>query len=159
MSSSSSDADIITSWYSDDSLLTRNQNAITIGATGKIRYTVWDANNGCEASDSIEIRIAQNPLTGIDYSVINESCLGSDDGMLGMINAQGGEGNIVITIDGGIVSETFIDATVGTHNISAIDDFGCVIIDSFNILEGVDFSVNIPNQVSVFRGETRLIYS
>ncbi|MFT5164967.1 MAG: ELWxxDGT repeat protein [Saprospiraceae bacterium] len=95
-------------------------------SAGTYSITVTDANN-CVQTDSFTI--AEPTLIEISIAVTDISCFGEGNGSV-ITTAVGGSGGYTFEYNNG--SD---DLQAGTYMVSATDSNGCMMVDSFSIIE------------------------
>jgi len=152
-----SGSDLTHTWRLDGIEQGNTSGSISIASSGSVVYSILNNANGCESIDSITVRISSDPFRGIDYSINNETCLGANDGLIGMIAAEGGDGQVSVSIDNRVISGDMASLTVGAHSLIVQDELGCIFREDIEVLPGVDFDVILPERLQVFRDESVLI--
>lgn len=112
-------------------------NADTQTATdlpiGMVSVVVSD-DNSCMTTGSIEIMDAE--MMTIDFEFTPPSCFQGDDATL-TASAMGGAGGFTYQWDDldNQDSQTAIDLSAGEYNVTATDDVGCEVVNTFTIPE------------------------
>ncbi|WP_299670578.1 T9SS type B sorting domain-containing protein [uncultured Polaribacter sp.] len=101
--------------------------------TYKIRVTSED----CEITTATHTIVDPVPLEfTAPIAVTNITCLGSNDGSI-TINAQGGTGNLIYSIDQlkFETSNTFSNLSAGNYDVIVQDESGCFILQTVTIMQ------------------------
>jgi len=148
----SSDHQIL--WFRDNDLITSDVTDIEAMETGNYILQVIDTVSGCQSSDTSFIRIAASPITNIMLEIGDESCDGDDNGFISVSQINGGEGNLVLTIDGeevNIGEEIPLDP--GMYEVMVEDEFGCDLANEIEVEAGEFIDLDAGPDISVERGE------
>ena len=133
--------------WSVDSL--DNRSAVTNLVAGE--YSVIVTERTC--SDTMDIVIPANGISGIDYDVVSPNCQ-RDVGFI----------QIHELIHGGSTSSIFLNELpieigeamvleTGNYQLRAIDDFGCEIVDSFSVANLAQLITSQLQDTSIYRGQ------
>ncbi|MEC7769964.1 MAG: T9SS type B sorting domain-containing protein [Bacteroidota bacterium] len=113
-------------------------NPVTVTGAGDYDIYVRD-NNGaagyCEAT--YDLTIAQDPPLALTPNITDVSCNGGSDGSI-VLNVTGGEAPYLFSIDNGATyqtSNTFVNLTAGTYDISVTDANNCPVTTQVTITE------------------------
>ena len=102
--------------------------------------------DGCIITKEVVIN-NPNPLTFSSPATLKKAtCNGANDGEI-IINAQGGQGNLLYSIDGTTFqsSNTFTALTAGTYQITVKDELGCPITESVTITQPKALDAKVIN--------------
>ena len=123
-------------------------------APGNYSIIVSDANN-CSASSSITVTDAPSPvITSLTEN--NITCFGLNNGAV-TVNATGGSGTLLYSINGGAYQSSNIFSNLGTGNfsITVMDTNGCIVNAAALITQPAALVINsIPSNVDCFGGNT-----
>ncbi|MBO0330890.1 T9SS type B sorting domain-containing protein [[Muricauda] lutisoli] len=113
-------------------------NPVSVTGAGDYDIYVWD-NNGaagyCEAT--YDLTVAQDPPLALTPNITDVSCNGGSDGSI-VLNVTGGEAPYLFSIDNGATyqtSNTFVNLTAGTYDISVTDANNCPVTTQVTITE------------------------
>jgi len=141
-------------WFRDDDLITSDITDIEATETGNYILQVIDTVSGCESSDTSFIRIASSPITNLILEKRDESCDGDNDGFVRISQINGGEGSVVLTVDGlpANIGEE-IPLRPGVYEVMAEDEFGCDLANEIVIEPGGFIDLDAGPDISVERGD------
>lgn len=119
-------------------VLTSSINALNAGT---YTLTVEDAN-GCDTITTFIINQGTVSYTFRD-SVVNESCAGSNDGYIEILNLSGGTAPISYSWSTGGSGPFISNLSPGVYTVTIADAFLCDSIQSFTILQGTSINSNL----------------
>ena len=99
-------------------------------SAGSHTFYVRDVN-GCTASSTVSVPMSSKPI--VDFNVESSVCA-EDNGSI-RINVEGGEGEILYSLNGGVYSSQnyFDNLSPGEYEFSVIDEVGCEVINTVTI--------------------------
>lgn len=123
----------------------------TVFAPGWYVLTVTNLQNGCMASDSVEVLSEGAPITGLDIGLVLPSCFGDRDGIISVDSVWGGTGPFLYDFDdNGFYAYTrFQYLEAGEYFLVVKDDNGCMF-DTLIVLPN-------PNELTVDAGPDQYI--
>ena len=135
---------------------TMNTAIISVDAIGNYGITVTDAN-GCSVIDFYTVE-ENNPIM-LDLDITNVSCLGGNDGAVGISGMMGL--NFEFSLDGTnfFPNSEFLNLAGGDYLLNILDEEGCVHLQEFQIQEASNFQVFLSPSVTIFLGENATINS
>jgi len=145
------------SWSSFDGNIVSGNKTLNplIDQQGIYTLVITNEENGCTASDSVEIM--EEIISIDDFILISESptCFGND----GMIEIQLASGNnpFFYSIDSGAIyypSPIFNSLDAGDYFISIIDTFYCEANQTFYLPNSLKLSIQLEPEVNIQYGES-----
>lgn len=114
----------------------------TVFGPGWYFLAVTNLQNGCAASDSVEVLSEGAPITGLDIGLLLPSCFGDRDGVIAVDSVWGGTGPFLFDFDdNGFYSYTrFQYLEAGEYYLVVKDDNGCLF----------DTLIALPNPNELF---------
>ena len=134
-----------------------NELQATVTQTGIYSITVFNIDNGCENTASVEVFENDNLPTGIIYDLQVPVCFG-EEGIIEVQAVENGTGPYQFSFDGGDTyyngfGELYLES--GTYDIIVQDAFGCTFSETFFIPTPPELSVvAVEPEVKVELGET-----
>jgi len=109
---------------------------------GTYQATIVDGTGTEITTDPLEI--LSPPQINIDGQIFDISCVGLDDGQIG-VNASGGSMPFVYSWDNGMTGKDINNLSSGTYQVTVIDENDCINSSSFTLedIPLVDFKVEI----------------
>lgn len=117
----------------------QSSNIFNVGP-GDYVVTAMDVNGCIDLSNNTAMIGAPDPIE-LNLNVVNPTCFGDADGMIGG-TATGGNGGFMYSIEGGDMTATanYMDLAGGTYNITVVDNEDCS--------SSVDVEIVEPTQVT-----------
>ena len=141
-------------WFREDDLISSDVLNVDVTETGNYILQVLDTVSGCESSDTTFIRVASSPITNVMLQTEDESCDGENDGFISITQINGGEGNLLLSIDGAPVNiGEEIPLDPGIYQVVVEDEFGCDLSNDIEIGSGEFIDLDVGPDLSVERGE------
>jgi gliding motility-associated-like protein len=124
-----------------------SEDLVTLQA-GTYSVTVTDLNN-CIFQDSITLSQPDAPLSNV-FTGVNVRCNNGSDGQLSSF-IEGGTEPYQYSWSNGDTLATILNLTAGTYNLTVTDFNGCLLTDSYNILQPDPLTLNeVITPVSCF---------
>jgi gliding motility-associated-like protein len=141
-------------------ILANNSNQLTDIPVGNYLITVTDSL-GC--SDTINNLIVAEPsLLQVSYSIINESCPGSNDGTI-TVNAAGGTAPYGFSLSSNtppVSNPVFTGLSPGNYSAFVTDSNNCIVDTAFTVVPADSFSLIFnPDSVNIALGEETILVS
>jgi hypothetical protein len=120
-------------------------NSSFIGLGGGIYQLKVKDKNDCERSTNVILTPIGSTLASTVTSTANSGCKASNGAI--EINASGGTGPYAYKLNEGAASSanTFSSLTAGSYTVKVIDNAGCSVTQTINVLSGIRLSVEIKN--------------
>ena len=129
-----------------------NENASSLGVfddlmAGVYTVSVIDAA-GCSKSQSVTVEASDDAIA-LSLTINQNAGCGIADGSISA-SAEGGEGELLYSIDGGEFDllSTFSDLDVGAHSVVVKDDNGCQSAETVEIKSGVSYQNEVASIIS-----------
>lgn len=131
----------------------------TVFAPGWYVLTVTNLQNGCTASDSVEVLSEGAPITGLDIGIVLPSCFGDRDGVITVDSVWGGTGPFLYDFDdNGFYSYTrFQYLEAGEYSLVVEDGNGCKFDTLIVLLNPNELTVDAGPDQYIELGETAQI--
>ncbi len=127
---------------------------ILVDKAGTYFIRVKNQNNGCENSDSINVRENLNIPTGFDYTIQQPKCKG-DVGFILIDSVTGGEKPYRYFIDNVPVNGTaFNNLSPGQKTIKIVDANGCSFTREIIIDQPSSVGVQLPSYIKIDLGQS-----
>ena len=109
----------------------------TVSPTTSTEYIVTVTNSiGCSDIDTVIINLGS---MAFDTTIINTSCFGSDDGSINL--TLNGEAPYTINWDNGATTGILNNLTAGNYTITASDNAGCELINTFIVSQPSEIQI------------------
>ncbi len=139
-----------------------DQTLLATGQTGWVdqpgwyRLVVTQLDNGCSASDSVEVQVGADAPGGLVLDAWPPTCLGGADGRLTALNVSGGVPPYLYSLGGGpFVSEnSFSNLPAGTYLIQVQDVEGCTTSLTTTLPPGSGVTADLGPDVELKAGES-----
>ncbi len=103
-----------------------NNSSVTIGSNGTYYLEVTDGENGCSFIDTFVVNTDPNVPSGIEFELTNPSCFGVNDGIIEIVEIEGGVGPFDFILDETMTSESVIsNLSASAYAFTLIDANGC----------------------------------
>ena len=140
-------------WTLNGMSVGNDQASLLANESGLYEIEVTNGNNQCSNRTSISLEFSPSPLQLANFDVVDESCLGENDGMIALLDVEGGVGDAQLFIDDQLISGNSDIRAPGNYMISVVDEAGCSLDTTISILQGADITVDIGTDRMVFFGE------
>lgn len=129
-----------------------------LSATTAGVYTllVTDRENGCTASDVVEVFPDENQPVGLELEVDHPKCDGDTDGEIQVNKVQGGQGPYLFDFNGsGFSAENkFENLAPGSYIITAQDAEGCTVVTEVKVNPGRKLQIDLGPDQHIDKGES-----
>jgi len=144
-------------WTTDDGEIVFGDNSIdpVISGEGTYRLYVEDQSNGCGFFKEIEISEEVSTLESVDLNIEMQTCSGLNDGVIEIVNVQGGIAPYRYAFPGTSHSQinSIENLEAGEYLISIKDTFGCEIDTLINLGVEKDLDVDLGDDLDIDLGE------
>lgn len=158
-SQSSAAGEAVLSWTSPDypdfiSL----QATPSVAREGTYILTVEDLQNGCLATDTVEVSSSNNGLE-VTYNINRPVCFGEDNAWISIGEVRGGSGPYLHSLDFEPYSsvDSFTNLTAGKYIIVTQDINGCENFDTLTIPQGRLLGVDLGPDQTIKAGNSAMI--
>ena len=146
------------SWTTSNGVIISDQNTINpvVGTSGNYLLTVLNFQNGCTATDEVEVTENLDVPNGMDVLIDPPLCFG-DFGTINILTVFGGKGPYLYSVDGGdqFSSDTvFQNLPSGTYNVVIQDMEGCLYEEEISIPQVYEILILIEPEVEIDLGES-----
>lgn len=127
---------------------------LTASDVGTYILTVTDPENGCSATDEVQVLLDDNQPTGLEILVAHPLCIGDDNGQISITGVEGGEGPFMFNFNGLGYSEkdTFTNLKPDSYSLTVEDITGCTFTTEVTINAGRDISIDLGEDQVVEKG-------
>lgn len=148
-------------WTTDEGVIVGSTTSLQtkVSEAGIYTLTVRDSENGCESS--VEVLVEKNPveLSKVDIRTSGLQCEGED---LGTIQARALNGTepYIYTLNGDQSNSTglFTDLNPGVYTLEVEDAFGCVVIETIELIAPEAFTAEFIDNIRIKEGDSAVIY-
>ena len=145
-------------WESPDNNVDNTDDPLRIrGRTPGFYYlTIVDEVNGCQVRDSVELLREAVQIAGFSVEVDQPACEQDRDGALTITGVEGGSGPFSYRLDGGLRTERtqYDGLPIGRYRIEVIGADGCSTDQMFEIFQGEEPRVRLPEDTTITLGDT-----
>lgn len=131
-------------------------NASTVGV-----YTllVTDRENGCTATDVVEVFPDENQPVGLEVEVDHPKCFGDSDGEIKVNKVEGGQGPYLFDFNGSgfTAADKFENLAPGSYIITAQDAEGCTVVTEIKVNPGRKLEIDLGPDQNIEKGESTTI--
>ena len=123
-------------------------------AVGTYTLLVTDRQNGCTATDIVEVFPDENQPVGIEVEVDHPKCDGDTNGQIQINKVEGGQGPYLFDFSGrGFTSQdTFNNLAPGSYIITAEDSKGCSVTTEVKVNPGRKLEINLGPDLKIEKG-------
>ena len=116
---------------------------------------VTDVNNGCNATDSVEITI-ENGIPGLNYTVDSISCYASADGEIIIDSISNGTSPFLLSINDSPFTAfaSYVNLDVGTYRIILLDAGGCRDTIDVDLINPQELTVDLGPDEEINWGDS-----
>ncbi|MEM1120949.1 MAG: gliding motility-associated C-terminal domain-containing protein [Bacteroidota bacterium] len=115
--------------------------------------TMTDAN-GCEVTDTLTLAAPTSVIASTN--TLPPSCYAAKDGVVLIIQAQGGTGNYTYSFDGGVFQSEGIrdNFGAGIYEVAVQDENGCIWSDMVTLQDPPQFDVSLGDNITLDLGDS-----
>ena len=128
----------------------QSSNVFSNLVSGNYNVVVEDANL-CSASSNASVNNLDGP-TLASFILVNETCLGENDGSVS-VNMAGGLAPYTFNWSNGGTNNVNTALTGNDYDLTVTDANGCTFDTTFTILEGLNVGLSLDNDLSINEGE------
>lgn len=143
---------VIYTWATDtgDILMGQNTDTVLVRGEGKYSLTVRNPVTECESTVEYDLVESEQELASFSTSVAAPLCFGTSDGIIEIVEIDGGYPPYTFKIDGLAFQEdlTVSGLNAGNYTITAVDSLGCVLSKIISIPEGQSPMVTILGETT-----------
>lgn len=134
---------------------TQSGEILDATAIGTYTLLVTDRQNGCTATDIVEVFPDENQPVGIEVEVDHPKCDGDTDGQIQINKVEGGQGPYMFDFNGrGFTSlDTFTNLAPGSYIITAEDSKGCSVTTEVKVNPGRKLEIDLGPDLKIEKGE------
>ncbi len=142
-------------------LTDRNQPTIEVSSEGTYILKALNFESGCETSDSMTIARNEDVPDTMEYVKIDPSCFETSDGMIQVINVNGGTEPYRYFLNGVQAEEDFMDnLQAGIYALMVLDDYDCRLIVDVDVEEQPEISLeDMPAKITIGYNEFFTFYA
>ena len=132
-----------------------NQLRAKVDSVGMYTLTVTNSNNGCSATDSVQVTEPRIP-TGAGLYIKHITCYGLKDGVIRVDSVSNGQEPFVYSLDGKAfnVDPTLRYLTPGDHTLTIQGVNGCEWDTTFALIEPAELLVVLDPDTTVHLGQS-----
>jgi|GEM_PF-2921110 len=142
-------------WTRPDGSSQAGEN-LAANQVGTYFLLVTDRENGCTATDEVEVLPDENQPTGMEIEVDHPKCLGDTNGKIDISKVEGGEGPYLFRFNEEDYSDEriFEDLSPGSYGLTVQDASGCTFSTEVKINEGRKLEINLGPDIKIEKGES-----
>lgn len=125
-------------------------------AAGVYTLMVTDPENGCAATDVVEVFPDENQPVGIEVEVDHPKCFGDTNGQVQINKVEGGQGPFLYDFNGQgfTAQDTFQNLAPGSYIITAQDAEGCSVTTEIKVNPGRKLEIDLGPDIKIEKGES-----
>jgi len=154
-SGSSTGNNITYTWTTSNGNIIGSTNALStsVDAAGSYSIVVTDTENGCTATDIVDVIQDGDAPSSINYDLVLPECEG-ESGSIIIQSVDGGTGPYLYSIDGeNFYSGSIFTTEAGDYTLYAQDSEGCETSIEFSIPELDPVTIELEPEVTIELGE------
>ncbi len=146
-------------WSGPNVISGADANNVVIGQAGTYELLVTNTTTGCVQTTSVDIPANTDEVTDAAINILNESCTGSEDGLVSIEGVTGGTGPYMYALDDGFLGQTpaFSGLAPGTYNLLVQDAEGCEYPTTVTVEPGIDFVLELGQDITINIGDSVVI--
>jgi gliding motility-associated-like protein len=159
-SGSSVGANYTYEWFDEATgMVIGTSTQINVPTPGDYTIVVTDLNNGCTASDLVEVTENGSFPSDIMTNLDDPTCFGDEDGSIAIQQVIGGTPPYVYSMNGEEFNSNtlFTSLGAGTYEITVQDAIGCEYSTVLDLEEGNDLVLNLGDDIYIDLGESTTI--
>lgn len=125
---------------------------IEVGSPGTYILRVRNTDNGCMSQDSVNVSRNEDVPDGAEVAITDPSCFATTDGMLQILNIEGGTAPYTYFIDGNPIQDNsdFIEnLSAGTYQLMITDGYDCEYIQDLVVAEQAEIILDVPPMLEI----------
>jgi gliding motility-associated-like protein len=152
--SSSSGNNFTLQWTNESGLLLSSQSIVVTDTAGLYVLQLTNTQTGCSSLDTALVTINQNELGIINFMIIDENCIGEENGVIEVMNIEGGMPPFNFSLNGNPNTTGIFDHLApGDYQLHISDVAGCSLDTMITINEGIDLEVELPETIILTENE------
>jgi gliding motility-associated-like protein len=125
-------------------------STIDVGSEGTYILNVTNRESGCGTSDSVTVFRNEDVPDAMETSIVDPSCFDTSDGMIQILNVDGGTAPFRYFLNGIQTESDFIeDLSAGVYSLLVLDDFDCRLEVQAEVEEQDEIVLEMPNSVTI----------
>lgn len=145
-------------WTSLEGTVLSNSINLIITRPGTYILTTVDESVECIGKDTVRVIDDPNPFLDIEYSISAPLCEGGEDGIVEIVNIDGGTGPYTFEVDGEVLSDpTDMNFAAGSYQIDVFDLFGCRVTKQVDVPETKAFTLDAEPELEIRFGQTKTL--
>ncbi len=124
--------------------------SIVVGSEGTYILNVINSESGCETSDSMNVFRNENVPDSMEVVKIDPSCFETEDGLIQVINVEGGTAPFKYFLNGIQAEDDFMDnLTAGLYEVMVLDSFDCQLVVEIEVEQQPEIIFEMPDYVTI----------
>lgn len=123
---------------------------------GFYHLTVTNRNNGCSATDSVELIQSALAVDDLEIEVEQPACIDDPTGSLMILGVNGGQPPFRYRLDEGLLTDRLLyeGLPTGRYSVEAVGADGCSATTSFSIVEGPSVFLDLREDTLIRLGDS-----
>ncbi|MEM9527013.1 MAG: hypothetical protein AAGA31_10410, partial [Bacteroidota bacterium] len=157
-SGSSRGIDFLSRWESpnNSAVPSADPNQVRGSVPGFYYLTVTNRNNGCSATDSVELIQSALAVDDLQIEVEQPACIDDPTGSLMILGVDGGQPPFRYRLDDGLLTDRLVydDLPLGRYSVEAVGADGCSATTFFTIADGPQVFLNLREDTLIRLGDS-----
>lgn len=143
-------------WVSENGIMETQTLTPSIEQGGIYELTVTNEENGCSASDIVEVAENESFIQGIQLDAIDPLCFEDENGAIRVNGIEGGTPPYLFSLNGAVLSEQqfFTGLGAGNYTLMVQDLTGCEYELEINLEEPEEVLLELGDDQTIDIGET-----
>jgi gliding motility-associated-like protein len=125
-------------------------SSIDVGSEGTYILNVTNRESSCFTSDSVTVFRNEDVPDAMETSIVDPSCFNTADGMVQVLNVEGGTAPFRYYLNGIQSQDDFIDdLSAGVYSLLVLDGFDCRLEVQVEVEEQPEIILDMPTSVTI----------
>lgn len=142
-------------WTLPDGTTQTGEN-LQAAQVGTYHLLVTDTENGCTATDEVEVLPDENQPSGMEVEIEHPKCLGDGNGEIRVSKVEGGEGPYLFQLNeqGFVDDSIFNDLVPASYLLTVEDASGCRYTTEVKVNPGRQIDIDLGPDIEIEKGDS-----
>ena len=143
-------------WSADNGFTFANPQlpVVSVNRAGRYLLRVTNPDNGCSATDTVQVMDNSNYPTDVQTQIMNPVCQGDATGQIVIQGVNGGTAPYFFSLNGAAfeLTDVFDSLTAGNYELTVEDVSGCQYQTTLSLKDGMTLRVDLGEDIFVKTG-------